>query len=62
MKAKIDPNFCAGVGACETTCPEVFQVKGDTSTVIADPVPPEAEDKCRQAAKSCPMSAISIEE
>ena len=62
MKAKVDPNLCAGVGACETTCPEVFVLKNDTSTVIADPVPPEAEEKCREAAKGCPMSAISISE
>lgn len=62
MKAKVDSNLCAGVGACESTCPEVFQVKDGTSTVIADPVPAEAEDKCRDAVKGCPMSAISIDE
>jgi len=62
VKAKVDSNLCAGVGACESTCPEVFQVKDGTSTVIADPVPAEAEDKCRDAVKGCPMSAISIDE
>lgn len=62
MKAKVDTNLCAGVGACETTCPEVFEVKDGVSTVKADPVPPDAEDKCREAVKGCPMSAISIDE
>ncbi len=62
MKAKVDANLCAGVGACETTCPEVFEVKDGTSTVKVDTVPPDAEDKCREAVDGCPMSAISIEE
>lgn len=61
MKAKVDTNLCAGVGACESTCPEVFEVKDGVSTVKVDPVPPEVEDRCRQAAEGCPMSAISVE-
>ncbi len=62
MRAKVDTNLCAGVGACENTCPEVFKVKDGVSTIKADPVPADAEDKCREAAKDCPMNAISIEE
>ncbi len=62
MKAKVDTNLCAGVGACETTCPEVFELKGGVSNVKVDEVPSEVEDKCREAAEACPMNAISIEE
>ncbi len=62
MKAKVDTNLCAGVGACESTCPEVFEVKGGVSTVKVSPVPSDVEDRCRQAAEGCPMSAIPIEE
>lgn len=61
MKAKVDSNLCAGVGACESTCPEVFEVKDGVSTVKVGTVPADAEDRCRQAAEGCPMSAISIE-
>ena len=26
MKAKVDPELCTGCGACEETCPEVFEL------------------------------------
>ena len=29
--------------------------------VTVDPVPPEAEATCRDAAESCPVDAISVE-
>ncbi len=63
MKAKVDENACIGCGLCEATCPEVFKLNdNDTSEVIVDTVPPEAESSCREAAGSCPVQAISLEE
>lgn len=32
----------------------------DIAKVIADEVPAEVEDKCRQAASDCPVEAISL--
>jgi len=61
MKAKVDEDLCTGCGPCEEICPEVFQIEDDVSKVIVDEVPPEAEDKCRQAAEECPTEAISVE-
>jgi len=61
VKAKVDPNLCAGVGACESTCPEVFEVVNGLSTVKVDVVPTDLEEKCRQAVEGCPMNAISVE-
>jgi ferredoxin len=34
----------------------------DTAEVKVDPVPPEAEEACRDAADQCPTEAILIEE
>ncbi len=63
MKAKVDENVCIGCGLCEATCPEVFKLNdNDISEVIVDTVPPEAESRCREAAGSCPVQAISLEE
>ncbi|MDD5459114.1 MAG: ferredoxin [Phycisphaerae bacterium] len=63
MKVFVDVNLCSGAGLCENTCPEVFRLNNDGfSEVKTDPVPPAAEDKCRQAAESCPAGAISIEQ
>ena len=62
MKAKIDVDACTGCGVCEGTCPEVFEMSDDVAKVKVDVVPPEAQDSCREAAKDCPVEAISIEE
>ncbi len=60
MKVEVDEDVCIGSMSCETTCPEVFKVVGGISQVQVEVVPPEAEERCRQAAESCPVEAIRI--
>jgi len=62
MRAKVNPELCAGTGLCEQTCPEVFELKDGVSTVKVDEVPSNAQDSCREAAEGCPTAAISIGE
>jgi ferredoxin len=62
MKATVDQDICTGCGLCPDTCPEVFEMDGDTATVKVDTVPAEAADTCREAMEGCPVEAISIEE
>ncbi len=62
MKAIVDQDTCTGCGLCPDTCPEVFEMEGDVARAKVDVVPPEAEDSCREAAESCPVEAISLEE
>ncbi len=62
MKATVD-DTCTGCGLCPDMCPEVFELGDDGfAKVIADPVPESAEDSAREAAQSCPVEAIHIEE
>ena len=61
MKVKVDTELCGGYGVCENICPEVFELKGGTSTVKVDQVPSEFEDKCKQAQQECPTDAISVD-
>ena len=61
MKAIVDKETCIGCGLCESTCPEVFLMEENVAVVKADPVPPEAEASCREAADGCPVQAIAIE-
>ena len=62
MKARVDESACTGCGPCEDICPEVFRIEDNVSKVIADTVPADAQDSCREAMESCPTDAISIEE
>jgi ferredoxin len=61
MKAIVDKEACIGCELCVQTCPEVFEMQGDKAEVIAEPVPEDAEDTCKEAAENCPVDAISTE-
>ena len=62
MKARVDLDLCIGCGICPEVCPEVFEMGGDDKAhVKADPVPPEHEAACRDAADQCPQAAIQVE-
>ena len=61
MKFTVDQELCIGCGACEATCPKVFELEGDKSQVILDPVPEELQESALQAEDGCPVDAISHE-
>jgi len=62
MKASVDPDMCTGCGLCPDICPAVFEMDGGVAKAKIDPVPSDAEDTCRDAAESCPVEAINIED
>jgi ferredoxin len=62
MKAVVDEGTCTRCGLCEQICPEVFEVVADVAKVKVDPVPAGQEDSCREAADSCPVEAITVED
>jgi len=62
MKVIVDGETCTGCGTCEEICPEVFRLENEVAEVKEDPVAPEREELCREAADSCPVDAISVEE
>lgn len=62
MKFIVDEEACVGCGACEDTCPEVFQVDDDGKAhVIMGTVTNELEKKAIEAENSCPVMAITHE-
>ncbi len=61
MKAKVDPDLCTGCELCCDTAPDVFEMKGDVAVAKVNEVPADQEDAVREAAESCPASAIIIE-
>lgn len=60
MKASVDEDLCTGCGLCCDLCPGVFEMGDDVAAAIAEEVPEEDEAVCREAAESCPVSAITI--
>jgi len=63
MRVRIEQGLCSACETCVEACPEVFELdENDQAQVKVDPVPPELEEACRQAAEQCPSEAIVIEE
>jgi ferredoxin len=59
MKVRIEEG-CIACGACESFCPDVFKVE-DVATVVEANIAGN-EDCVKEAAESCPVSVIQIEE
>jgi ferredoxin len=62
MQFKIDQELYIGCGACEETCPEIFELYDDLSYVVLDPVPEELQASALDAEAGCPVEAISHED
>ncbi len=62
IKAKVDPEVCIGCGLCIDTCPDFFRMEGVLAVAKDGPVPAELEDGVREAAETCPVEAIVLEE
>lgn len=61
MKVSVDRELCTGCGLCVDTCPDIFELDGETARVKVEIVPDAAEECVQQAAEDCPASAIKVE-
>jgi len=62
LRVSINKDLCIGCGACEATCPEVFKMVGEISTVLMDSIPDNLKDSVLDAEAGCPVEAIKVEE
>lgn len=62
MKVRVDADSCVGDETCVTLCPEIFEMEGDVAKARIEVVPKELQKSCTEAAESCPVEAIIIEE
>lgn len=53
---------CIECGACAEICPQVFRMNNYAiAEAYTNPVPLEAEEATKTAAKNCPVAAIVLE-
>lgn len=63
MKAHVDKDGCIACGLCASICSECFEIEDDGKAgFIVDVAPAECEGEVREAADSCPVNVISVEE
>jgi len=60
MRVTVDENECIGCGVCAQICPDVFIL--DEEAGVSKVIRPEGADCAREAAESCPVTCIHIEE
>ncbi len=63
MKTQVNPDTCIGCGLCVDVCSEVYEMNDDGVAVAKVAlIPDNAVAQCREAADSCPVDAIAIED
>jgi ferredoxin len=63
MKVCVDKDRCQGHGRCGILAPDVFEVDDlGKASVLLEEVPDELAAAVREAALSCPESAITVAE
>ena len=62
MIATVDPDLCIGCTQCAGICPAVFTMEGTLAVALPGEVPPDAVPQAVDAAQSCPVSAITLNE
>ena len=61
LRVRVDHLLCVGNAMCETFAPNVFRLNDDRQSEAVNPAgDPEAQ--IMEAAESCPMSAIIVED
>lgn len=63
MKVSIDNDKCIGCGICVGICPEVFEMNSEGKAEVKINIDTEKhKDAIKEAAESCPVEAIEIED
>ncbi|MBU1036769.1 ferredoxin [Patescibacteria group bacterium] len=59
MKIKIDTDNCISCGSCASIAPNTFKLNEDNKSEVLDKNG-DSDDKILEAAKSCPVSVITL--
>jgi ferredoxin len=61
MKVIVDRDLCEGIGNCVAIAPGVFELD-EENKVVATNIESVSEEKIREAAESCPLDAIILQD
>lgn len=61
MKAKVNEN-CIGCGLCNSICLQVFTMTDEGVATASSDISEAQEESVQEAADSCPVDAIEVEE
>lgn len=62
LKVIVDRNLCIGAATCVAVAPNTFQLDGESKAVIMNTTEQDLDQTIIDAAKSCPVAAIIIED
>lgn len=62
MKTQVNKETCIGCEVCVGVCPDIFEMEGSVAVVKAVAIPEALQAAVRDAAESCPVAAITVEE
>lgn len=62
MNVSIDAELCTGCEVCVSIAPDLFEMQEDKAIVKSAGIDASQADQCKEAAESCPVEAIKIEE
>ncbi len=57
---KIDRNLCIGAGTCVALAPKAWALDSEAKAIILDTSSEESDQTLMDAAKGCPVAAITI--
>jgi len=61
MKVRVDRDLCTGMAYCVEVAPTVFELDDEMKARVLDPASVD-DDTLLEAAKSCPLEAIILED
>lgn len=62
MKIEIDKSLCIGCGACEASCPDVFELKDDGKAYVKKKELKNTTCDLEEVAANCPSQAITVKQ
>ena len=62
LKVRVDRDLCIGAATCSAVAAKAFALDSESKAIVLDTAEQESRETIIEAAKSCPVAAIIIED